>query len=106
MDFLLRTMSEISSLLGAEPLAATSVRMEKARNASLTESVPSAESFRPVKGNVSGPRCHWLLMLTRHTWLTMGSISAATASGSVPKMLACWPKGEAITASAASDTSL
>ena len=36
-------------------LAATSVRMEKTRKASDTESVPSAESFRPVKGKVSGP---------------------------------------------------
>ena len=38
--------------------AATSVRIVKTRSASLTDSVPSAESFRPVNGKVSGPRWH------------------------------------------------
>jgi hypothetical protein len=38
--------------------AATNERMEKQRKASLMESVASAESFRPAKGSVSGPRWH------------------------------------------------
>ena len=61
--------------------------MEKTRKASDTESVPSAESLRPVKGKVSGPRWHWQLILTRQTWLTSGSINRAIRSGSLPKML-------------------
>ena len=56
-------------------------RMEKPGRASLTESVPSVESLRPVKGKVSGPRWHWLLRFTRQTWLTMGSTSSATLAG-------------------------
>jgi hypothetical protein len=37
-------------LLSSALLAATRLRMEKTRNASETERVPSAESFLPVKG--------------------------------------------------------
>ena len=40
-------------------------RIEKERKASVTESVPSAESLRPAKGKTSGPRWHWQLILTR-----------------------------------------
>ena len=35
---------------------ATMERIENDRNASVTESVPSAESFRPANGKTSGPR--------------------------------------------------
>ncbi len=76
-----RTIPLIRRLLTSLALAATSVRMEKTRSASETDSVPSAESLRPVNGKVSGPRWHWLLRLTRQTWLTSGSISRAIAAG-------------------------
>jgi hypothetical protein len=72
-------------------LAATSVRIENIRKVSVTERVPSAESFLPVKGNVSGLRWHWQFMLTLQTWLTNGSINRAILSGLLPKMLTCWP---------------
>ena len=42
----------------ASCLAATMDRMLKARRASVTDSVPSAEFLRPVKGKISGPRWH------------------------------------------------
>src|SRR5947199_341669 len=58
--------------------------MENARRASVTDSVPSAESLRPLNGNVSGPRWHWLLMFTRQTWLTSGSMSRLKPLGSLP----------------------
>ena len=38
--------------------AATSIRIVNTRSASLTDNVPSAESFRPVNGKASGPRWH------------------------------------------------
>ena len=84
-------MSARIRLLRSSALAATSVRMLKTRRASETESVPSAESLRPVNGKVSGPRCHWLLRLTRQTWLTSGSMSRASCAGSVPNTLSCCP---------------
>ncbi len=71
------TIVRMIALLASVSLAATRVRMVKTLRASETESVPSAESFRPVNGNVSGPRWHWLLRLTRQTWLTSGSIRSA-----------------------------
>ena len=39
-------------------LVATTRRLLNERSALYTGSVPSAESLRPVKGNVSGPRWH------------------------------------------------
>lgn len=39
--------------------AATIERMENERSASVTDEVPSAESFLPVNGKPSGPRWHW-----------------------------------------------
>ena len=51
-----RTMCLRSSLFDSVPFVATTVRMEKTLSASDTERVPSAESFLPVNGNVSGPR--------------------------------------------------
>jgi hypothetical protein len=45
-------------LFASVSLAATSVRIEKTLSASETDSVPSAESFLPVKGKISGPRWH------------------------------------------------
>ncbi|MNG31430.1 hypothetical protein D3C84_1172250 [compost metagenome] len=62
-----RIMSLINALLLSWNLVATSVRMEKVRSASWTDKVPSAEFFRPLNGNVSGPRWHWALMLMRPT---------------------------------------
>lgn len=62
--------STISSNSAFDPLvalAAIMVRIEKARSASLTDKVPSAESFLPVNGNTSGPRWHWQLIFTRQT---------------------------------------
>jgi hypothetical protein len=52
------SMFRISSFWLSKSFAATRERIEKERRASITESVPSAESFRPVKGKVSGPRWH------------------------------------------------
>ena len=75
------------SRLCAVDCAATSERIEKQRNASLIESVPSAESLRPVKGSLSGPRWHCVLILMRETWLARGSTSRAIFSGSRPKTL-------------------
>ena len=67
------------------------MRIENERRASCTLSVPTAESFRPVKGNTSGPRWHKLLRLTRHTKLTRVSIRGAKVLGSSPKRLICCP---------------
>ena len=51
-------MDLMSRRLSSVPLAATSVRIVKTLRASETDSVPSAESFLPVKGKASGPRWH------------------------------------------------
>ena len=93
LDARLRRISVSNRLLRSFAFAATRVRMEKTRSASETESVPSAESLRPVNGNVSGPRWHWLLRLTRHTWFTSGSTSRAIVPGSLPKMRHLLPVG-------------
>ncbi len=69
------TIAVMMARFASWSLAATSVRIVNTRSASVTDRVPSAESLRPVNGKVSGPRWHWLLMLTRQTWLTRGSIS-------------------------------
>src|SRR3954467_14560079 len=61
------TMASSSRLLSSVCLAAIIERIENERSASVTDRVPSAESFRPVNGNTSGPRWHWQLMLTRQT---------------------------------------
>jgi len=79
------TIAFNNRLLASVCLVATIERIEKDRRASLTDKVPSAESLRPVKGNTSGPRCHWQLMLTRETWLTRGSTSLPTSSASLLK---------------------
>jgi len=50
------TMDRIMCLFASVSLAATSVRIEKTLRASDTDRVPSAESFLPVYGNVSGLR--------------------------------------------------
>ena len=84
-------------MLSSVCLVATIERIENARSASVTDSVPSAESLRPVKGKTSGPRWHWQLMLTRQTWLTSGSTSRPIWSGLVPKMLTCWPWSDVTT---------
>ena len=49
-------MAFTNSLLLAFNLVATKERIEKERKASNTERVPSALSFLPVNGKVSGPR--------------------------------------------------
>ncbi len=72
-------------------LAATRVRIEKTRSASETERVASALSLRPVNGKSSGPRWHWELMFTRHTWFTKTSINWAISLESFPKIDACCP---------------
>ena len=61
------TMASSSRLLSSVCLAAIIERIENERSASVTDKVPSAESFLPVKGKTSGPRWHWQLMLTRQT---------------------------------------
>ena len=55
LDLCPSTMSLIIFLLTGPSLAATSVLIENTFSASDTERVPSAESFLPVNGNVSGP---------------------------------------------------
>ena len=45
-------------------LVATSVLIEKTLKASETDNVPSAESFLPVKGKLSGPLWHCEFILT------------------------------------------
>lgn len=55
LDFLSFIIVEIISLFISFTLAATKVLIVKIRNASDTDNVPSAESFLPVKGKVSGP---------------------------------------------------
>ena len=84
-------VDELAAKLNMDPLEF------RKRNASVTDSVPSAESLRPVKGNTSGPRWHWQLMLTRQTWFTSGSTRLAIWSGLVPKIDTCWPWSEVIT---------
>lgn len=96
-DLWLRVISSSSFLLGSVCLAAIIERIEKDRSASVTESVPSAESLRPVKGKMSGPRWHCQLMLTRQTWFTSGSTSVPMSSALVEKMLTCWPCSEVMT---------
>lgn len=85
------TMSPSSALFASLDAVAATVRIEKARSASLTDRVPSAESFRPVNGNVSGPRRHCVFRLMRATWLASASTIVAIARGSVPNSAACWP---------------
>ena len=46
-DILPETMDVTRALFGAEVSVAQTARIEKARSASATESVPSAESLRP-----------------------------------------------------------
>ena len=65
------------SLLYLLSFEATNVLIEKERSASYTLSVPTAESFLPVKGNTSGPLWHKLLRFTRQTRLTKLSIKGA-----------------------------
>ena len=47
------TMASSSRLLSSVCLAAIIERIENERSASVTDKVPSAESFRPVTGNTS-----------------------------------------------------
>src|ERR1700674_703105 len=83
------TIVSSNALLASVCLVATIERIENARKASVTDSVPSAESLRPANGKTSGPRWHWQLMLTRQTWLTSGSTSAPICPGLEPKTLTC-----------------
>ena len=55
-DRLSLTISLKISLFKQVDLPATRVLIVKTLSASVTERVPSAESFLPVKGYVSGPR--------------------------------------------------
>jgi hypothetical protein len=91
LDILPTTMSLTRALLSSFDAVATTVRIENARSASLTESVPSAESLRPVNGNVSGPRRHWLLRLMRDTWFTSASTRKAIFFRSRPNSATCCP---------------
>ncbi len=50
------TIDLIMILFASVSLAATSVLIVKTLSASVTDKVPSAESFLPVKGKLSGPR--------------------------------------------------
>src|SRR4051812_34184385 len=99
------TMASSSRLLSSVCLAAIIDRIENERSTSVTDSVPSAESFRPVNGNTSGPLWHWQLMLTRQTWLTSGSTSFPIRSGSSLKIDTCWPCSEVMTYSSAVSSS-
>ena len=89
LDLFSLTISVIIFLFTGVSFAATRVRIENARNASATESVPSAESLRPLNGNTSGLRWHWLLIFTRQTWFTSWSIKPAITCESDPKILTC-----------------
>src|SRR5258706_10569554 len=91
MNFDLCSMTIASSKSSFDDVcfAATIERIENARSASDTDSVPSAESLRPANGKTSGPRWHWQLRFTRHTWFTRGSTSLPTSSGFDPKILTC-----------------
>ena len=59
--------------------------MLKTRSASVTESVPSALALRPVNGNASGPRWHWLFRVMRDTCGASASTSRPTALSSVQR---------------------
>ena len=61
------------SLFSSLSLVATIVLIEKERNASGTERVPSAESFLPVKGKTSGPLCDCVFTYTQETKFTKPS---------------------------------
>ena len=52
------------SLLLSLDFVATVVRIENTLRASDTDSVPSAESFLPLNGRVSGPLWHWALTVS------------------------------------------
>lgn len=58
LDVCVLTIVLISCLFSSVCLVATIDRIEKARKASGTLSVASAESFLPVNGKISGPRWH------------------------------------------------
>ncbi len=62
-------MSLIKALVWSLYLAATRVRIENCFSASATDKVPSAESFLPLNGNVSGPRWHCVLLMQSQVWL-------------------------------------
>ena len=84
----------MTSLPAASSLTATTDSMLTVLSASDTESVPRADDLRPVKGNVSGPRWHWELMLTRPTESASASTSGPIFVTSFAKTAACWPKGD------------
>ena len=104
LDLWCRTMVLSSCLFAPSASSRPSSGSRRTRSASVTDSVPSAESLRPVNGNTSGPRWHWQLMLTRQTWLTSGSTSAPICAGPVPKMLTCCPWSEVMMYSSAVST--
>ena len=72
-------------------LPATRVSVEKARSASETLIVPSAEERRPEKGSSSGERPHCVLRLMRPTAVESTSMSGAAAAADCVKMAACGP---------------
>ena len=74
-------------------LPATSVSVEKARRASETLIVPSAEERRPEKGNSSGERPHCVLRLTRPTAVASKSTRGAAAAADCVKIAACLGSG-------------
>ena len=79
LDFLSLRIALMICLLASFCFAATRVRIANTLKASDTDSVPSAESFRPVNGKESGPRWHWQFTFTRHTRKTKGRTSFALA---------------------------
>ena len=76
---------------GCVALPATTVSVEKARRASETLIVPSAEERRPEKGSSSGERPHCVFRLTRPTAVASTSTRGAAAAAERVKMAACWP---------------
>ena len=71
-----------------DSLNATTVSTLKLFRASLTDMVPIALERRPEKGNTSGERLHWTLILIRPTIVLSASTIGAVAApvGSLLKM--------------------
>ena len=78
------------ALGGCACLPATTVSVEKARSASETDMVPSAEERRPENGSSSGERPHCVFRLTRPTAVASTSTRGAAAAAERVKMAACW----------------
>mmetsp|Transcript_27937 Transcript_27937/g.65225 ORF Transcript_27937/g.65225 Transcript_27937/m.65225 type:complete len:205 (-) Transcript_27937:1422-2036(-) len=95
------TRAAVSSLAGC----ATTVSIEKARSASVTDMVPIADERLPEKGTTSGERPHCALRLIRPTILDKASTSGAAFTASAVNRAACWPFHDAFKAAFTCSTS-